>query len=116
MWFTAGFPPKVISQNPDLVAPPSADDVALAFPDVECFIARIDAIRAFDRRANLGKITAPTLITCARDDVITPIHFSEELVALIPGAKADFIETGAHFYPMLEAEAFRTQVLKHFSP
>jgi len=113
--FTAGFPPKVVSQNPDLVAPPSDEDVALAFPDVACFIARIDGIRAYDRRADIGKIATPTLVTCARDDVITPIHFSEELAALIPGAEADFIETGAHFYPMLEAETFRTQVLKHFS-
>jgi aminoacrylate hydrolase len=114
--FAASYPPKVVSENPELVAIPSAQDVALAFPDVECFIRRIDAIRAFDRRGDLGKISVPVLVTCARDDVITPIHFSEALAGEIPGAATDFIETGAHFYPILQAEAFRAQILSHFKP
>ena len=112
--FTAGYPPKLVSDNPELVGPPSDEDVALAFPDVDCFIRRIDAIRAFDRRADLGKINVPVLVTCARDDVITPIHFSEELAALIPGAGVDFIDTGAHFYPVLQQGEFCRQVRSHF--
>ncbi|MGI9483537.1 MAG: alpha/beta fold hydrolase [Hyphomicrobiales bacterium] len=113
--FIAGYPPKVVSDNPHLVADPSEEDVALAFPDVDCFIRRIDAIRAFDRRTELENIDMPVLVTCARDDMITPIHFSQELAKRIPGAVVDFIETGAHFYPVLQQGDFCRQVRSLFT-
>lgn len=81
------------------------------FPDPEIMLSRIGAILRFDRRASLAQITAPTLVIGARDDLVTPDYFSEELGRLIPGAKTVILPRGGHFFPVTEAEAFRHHVL-----
>jgi proline iminopeptidase len=41
---------------------------------------------SFDRRAELRRMTAPTLILAARHDWICPPAFAEEIHRLIPGS------------------------------
>ncbi len=65
-------------------------------PPPEILQARIDAILAFDCADRLGAITAPTLVTVDRDDILTPVYFSEHLAAAIPGAALHVFEGGAH--------------------
>ena len=81
------------------------------FPVPEVMLSRIAALLKFDRRADLGRIAAPTLILGARDDMVTPIYFSEELAGLIPGAETAILEAGGHFFPVSAAEEFRALVL-----
>ncbi len=76
------------------------------FAPAEVMLSRIDAILRFDRRAELGRLTAPTLVSCARDDIVTPAYYSEELGQLIPGARVEIAETGGHFYPRAFADDF----------
>ncbi len=57
---------------------------------------RIEAIQAFDRRADLPRISAETLVVCARDDHQTPLYFSEALAAAIPGARLSVLDYGGH--------------------
>src|SRR6478672_613033 len=45
------------------------------FPEPDIVAGRIDAIVGFDRTAELGTIKTPTLITCAKDDFLTPPYF-----------------------------------------
>ncbi len=81
------------------------------FPLPEVMLSRIAALIEFDRRADLGRISAPTLVVGARDDMVTPIYYSEELARLIPGAEIAILEAGGHFFPVSAAEAFRDLVL-----
>ncbi|MEM8648565.1 MAG: alpha/beta hydrolase [Pseudomonadota bacterium] len=111
-----GYPADWLRDNPEISLTPKPEDVALAVPDVTCFAARMDAIRAFDRRAGLPGLDVPTLVACAEDDLVTPKHLSVELAHLIAGAELDLIPSGGHFYPMTRKETFRTQVIGFLSP
>lgn len=77
----------------------------------EIVLARIAAIQRFDRRSELGRIKAPTLVFAARDDLITPAYFSEVLAEAIPGARLVLLDEGGHFYPRVAPEAFQRTVL-----
>ena len=81
-------------------------------PRAEIVASRIDAIMAFDRRAGLGDITLPTLVICAQDDTVTPIHQSDELARSIPGAEFVKLERGGHFSPTILPEQFNKPVLE----
>jgi len=76
-------------------------------PHPEIVLSRIDAIVAHDRRDQLQKLRAPTLAICARDDMVTPLYFTEELVRLIPHARAYILPDGGHFYPNVHGAEFR---------
>ena len=75
-------------------------------PDLHCAASRLDAIMAFDRRAQVNAIATPTLVICAEDDMVTPPYLSWELAELIPGAKLTLLPDGGHFYPQTRPEAF----------
>src|SRR5258707_153180 len=44
------------------------------------------------------------------DAMVTPLYFTEELVRLIPDARAYVLPDGGHFYPNVHAEEFRRVV------
>ncbi len=81
------------------------------FPPLEIMLGRIDAILRFDRRADLPRIKAPTLVVGAKDDAVTPAYFSEELGRLIPGARTVILPAGGHFFPVLAIEEFQPLLL-----
>ena len=58
------------------------------FPPAEIVASRIDAIMAFDRTADLGKVKTPTMVLCAKDDTLTPPYYSQELAQLDPRRRA----------------------------
>ena len=51
------------------------------------------------------------LVAGAADDMVTPVHLSRELIAAIPGARADIADWGGHFYPVIRPDYFLAQVL-----
>ncbi|HLG87744.1 MAG TPA: pyrimidine utilization protein D [Alphaproteobacteria bacterium] len=73
--------------------------------------SRIDAIVAFDRTADLPRIRTPTLVICAKDDILTPPYFSRELARRIPGAELVLLERGGHCASETCADAFNEAVL-----
>lgn len=87
------------------------EEAARRIPDPEVVLGRIEAILRFDRRDELGRIAAPTLVICARDDAVTPPYFSEDLARLIPGAHGVILPRGGHLCPQIMAGAFRDQVV-----
>lgn len=105
-----GRPPQWLRDHPEEAAPPSAAMVSVMMRSVECTLARIEAIRAYDRRQDLGAIAAPVLVACAKDDIVTPVHLSHELAEKIPGAMTDFIDWGGHFYPAIRPQEFMRQL------
>ncbi|MFN2645813.1 MAG: pyrimidine utilization protein D [Burkholderiales bacterium] len=82
-----------------------------AFPAAEIVESRIDAILAFDRTADLGRIRTRTLVVCAKDDFVTPAYFSEELARSIPGANLVLFERGGHCASETVPEEFNQAVL-----
>ena len=82
-------------------------------PEPEIVLSRIAAIVAHDRRDQLQKVRSPTLAIVARDDMVTPLYFTEELVRLIPHARAYVLPDGGHFYPNVHGGEFR-RVLSAF--
>jgi aminoacrylate hydrolase len=67
---------------------------------------RIDAIMAFDRAHDVHRITVPTLVQGAEDDLIVPAFLNRELAGLIPHATLQMFPTGGHMYPITRTDAF----------
>ena len=86
------------------------DDTIRAFPPIEVMLSRIRAIQRFDRRSELGNIAVPCLVMGARDDIITPAYYSEELGRLIPTAQTVILPMGGHFFPQSQPEPFRNHL------
>ena len=73
---------------------------------------RIAAILEFDRAKDVHKITVPTLVQGAEDDLIVPAFLNRELASLISQAELQMLPTGGHMYPITRADAFITGVTK----
>lgn len=64
----------------------------------------------YDIKAQLHKITCPTLVTVGRDDWITPVASSEVIASLIPDARLVVFEKSGHSPQTEEAELWRKVV------
>jgi aminoacrylate hydrolase len=91
--------------------PPTA-----AKPDTETILGRIDALLAFDGAPCHPRISCPTLVTCARDDVVTPHHLSRRLAEVIADAKLCLFESGGHYIPSVNPGLFVETVLHFLRP
>jgi len=103
--------PAWLMQHPQEAAMPDDATVRMLVADVDCTLRRIAAIRRFDRRRDLHRVTTPTLISAAAWDMVTPVHLSKELSERIPSAILDIIPEAGHFYPVTHANQFRATVL-----
>ena len=81
------------------------------FPPPEIAASRIDAIVAFDRTAHLPRIKTPTLVICAKDDILTPPYFSRRAGAEDPRRELVLLERGGHCASETALEAFNAAVL-----
>jgi aminoacrylate hydrolase len=81
-------------------------------PPVEISVGRINALLAFDRRAGLSRIIAPTLVMASDNDFITPSYFSEALARAIPGAKLVIRHGGGHSFTKTRASEFNQALLE----
>jgi len=53
-----------------------------------------------DSRPHLPRIACPTLVLCGREDASTPLALSEEMAALVPGARLEVVERCGHMSAM----------------
>ncbi len=104
-------PPWWIADNDEELARQNEAQAADHAP-VAVMASRIDAIRAFDRRARMGEIDVPTMVIVARDDMVTPIHQSDELAAGIANARYTVLDRGGHFVPIVLPEDYNPPVLE----
>jgi aminoacrylate hydrolase len=102
-------PPRWVSENDAAITEQQRVQLAAAAP-AEVQASRIDAIVRFDQRARLGAVRCPTLVIVARDDMVTPQFYSDELAARIPGAKLVVLEYGGHFAPLIVPEPYNAAV------
>src|SRR5260370_2385257 len=104
------YPSWWITRNNERLRQLEAQNLA-GFPPTEVAASRLDAILAFDRTEQLGRIKTPTLVVGAEDDIVTPAYFSEELARLIPGAEIKIFPRGGHGFTHVRPREFNQAVL-----
>jgi aminoacrylate hydrolase len=108
------YPADWLARNEARLAEEEAHGVA-GFQGVDNLRARIAALLAFDARPWLAGLALPALIVAARDDVLVPSTMSEELAAVIPGARLHVAPWGAHAINVTEPSAFNSLLLDFLS-
>jgi aminoacrylate hydrolase len=101
--------PRWVSDNDDFLTELHRVTAANCAP-VEVMVSRIDAILGHDCRSRLMEIRVPTLVIVARDDMITPAFYAEELASAIPGAKLIVLDGGGHFAPAIHSTPYNAAV------
>ncbi|MEO3814866.1 3-oxoadipate enol-lactonase [Sphaerisporangium sp. B11E5] len=86
-WFTPAFAGTPVA---------AAVVAVLRTVDAGAYAACCDALAAYDLRADLPRVTAPTLVVAGREDPVTPPAHARELVDGIPGAALAEIPHAAH--------------------
>lgn len=105
------YPDWWVNENEDLLIQREQAG-ANAMPPTQISVSRIDAILAFDRTADLHKITTPTQVLCAEDDFLTPLYYSKELAHAIPNSQLEILPGGGHACSEVDVEGFNTAVFK----
>ncbi|MFF3597240.1 bifunctional 3-oxoadipate enol-lactonase/4-carboxymuconolactone decarboxylase PcaDC [Kitasatospora indigofera] len=106
-WFTRAFRDTPVAR--DLVADHRAADPT-------GYAACCDALAAYDLRADLHRIDAPTLVVAGRDDPATPPAHGRELADHIPGATLLEIPDAAHLAGVEKPNAVLGALLDHLGP
>ena len=90
--------------HPDRLSDKPLTDAVMAMTErvgKDAFLRQQRAIMGRpDNRPNLPKIKCPALVLCGREDQMTPLSWSEEIAALIPGARLAIIEHCGHLTTM----------------
>jgi 3-oxoadipate enol-lactonase len=102
-WFTPAF----AAARPDVVAG-IRSQLAAASP--EGYAGCCEAVREMDQRPDLPAISAPTLVIVAEGDPSTPPAHARTIAGLIPGARLEVLDRGAHLVN-LEAPDLVTPLL-----
>jgi aminoacrylate hydrolase len=105
------YPPDYVNSHDGELDAERSRSVAGA-PPVEISVGRINALLAFDRRAGLARIKAPTLIIASDNDFITPAYHAEALGRAIPGARLAILRGGGHSISKTRTEEFNRLVLE----
>lgn len=79
--------------------------------DAHGIAARLEAILAFDARPHYPRITCPSLVVGAQDDLIMPVWFAVEAAQAIPGARLVVLNGGGHMFPESRTTEFLAAAL-----
>lgn len=107
-WFTRGFAaaqPAIVEWAVQMVRT----------TDPGCYIAACEALAAFDIRAELGRISVPTLVLVGAEDQVTGPAEARTLVAGIPDARLALVPGASHLAPVEQPGAVTDLLLMHFS-
>ena len=85
----------------------------MAAIDVEAYCVGAEAVWLADQADRARAVEVPTLVLCGSEDQITPPTLSEQLAALIPGARLELIERAGHLANAEQPAAFNAAI-DHF--
>ncbi len=103
-WFTPAF----AAANPQVIGEFRAE---LERTDPAGYAACCEAIAGMDLRADLPRITAPTLVLAGADDPATPPEHGAAIAGLIRGARLDVIPATAHLATVEAADEVTRRIL-----
>jgi 3-oxoadipate enol-lactonase len=107
-WFTPGF----LAGQPGTAAAFEAD---LAGLDDEGYAGCCEAIAGMDLRADLPRITAPTLVIAGDQDPATPPWHAAVIASAIPGARLRVIRGAAHLATVSHPEQAGVLLAEHLA-
>jgi len=107
-WLTPAFS----AEHPDARAKLRA---MLTSADPAGYAACCGAIERMDLRADLGRITAPTLVISGADDLATPVEHQRLIAEAIPGARHEILSPAAHVAAVEQADAVNRLIEEHLS-
>jgi len=106
-WIT----PELAQHDPGLVASLVA---MLTSTDDESYAQCCEAIAAMDLRADVARISAPTLVIAGVDDKATPPEHAKVIADAISGATLEVLDDAAHIASVEKAGAITCLLLQHF--
>ncbi|PSJ28938.1 hypothetical protein B7P34_10080, partial [Streptosporangium nondiastaticum] len=107
-WFTANFSgaqPAIVDWAVQMVGT----------TDTYAYVAACDALAAFDVRAELARISVPTLVIVGAEDTTTPPADARVLVAGIHDAKLAVVPGASHLTPVEQPAAVTDLLVRHFT-
>jgi aminoacrylate hydrolase len=105
------YPPDYVNEHDGEIDDERKRSMSSA-PPVDVAVGRINALLKFDRRVDLSRIVAPTLIIVSDNDYITPCYYAESLAQKIPGARLKMVKGGGHSLSKTRADVFNKLVLE----
>jgi 3-oxoadipate enol-lactonase len=105
------FTPELYAARPEYIQ--SLADFVRGRPaqPVAAFLQESNAVIAHDVTAQLGRITAPTLITFGRHDAVTSTRFADQMTGAIRGSELLIFEECAHAPIYEKVEEFNQRTL-----
>lgn len=106
------FSPAFLERSPGLAE--TGEALLGRFPK-EFFTAFAGLVRAFQRldaRAELPRISCPTLVLSAADDTLKPPSYGREIAALVPGARFALVPGAGHAVVVEKPEEVASRVLE----
>jgi pimeloyl-ACP methyl ester carboxylesterase len=106
------FTPELYGARPDYIESLAGFVRSRPAQSVADFIQQSNAVIAHDVEAQLGRITAPTLITFGRRDLLTSTRFADRLKSGIPNSEVLIFEGCAHAPLYEQVEEFNQKTLQ----
>jgi 3-oxoadipate enol-lactonase len=107
-WFT----PAWAAAHPDAFA---AHRAMIAATDPDGYCACCEAIAAMDLRETLPRISVPTLVISAADDLALPTEHQRLIADAIPGARFELVADAAHIASAQQPEVVNRLIEEHLS-
>ncbi|HET6867116.1 MAG TPA: 3-oxoadipate enol-lactonase [Solirubrobacteraceae bacterium] len=107
-WFTPGF----ASEHPEVIERMRAQLIATPR---EGYIGCCEAIAAMDLTGDLPRVTAPTLVLAAEEDLATPPEHGRRIAELIPGARFQTVSPAAHIAAVERPDLTTAMILRFLS-
>ncbi len=105
------YTPELYADRPEYVDSLAEFVRGRPMPSVDAFMRQSAAVLTHDARAVLSSITAPTLVTFGRHDLVTSTRFAEPLSSGIPNCEVLVFEDCAHAPIYQNVEEFNRRTL-----
>lgn len=114
-YISMAFTPKFLADSPAIVDEFCTLREQNVVPE-DVYMTQLASAMQFDTSAEVGSVTAPTLVLSGDADTVVPPQNSRNLAAAIPGAELCIIEGGSHMFFVERAAEFNAAVIDFLTP